>query len=265
MRAAGGEGPAPAGARSGFTLVELLTVIAIVALLAALLWPGLTGAAARARAAMCASNLRQLQMAHWLYLHDHGGRWFPYREEVPEGTLWYWGLERGGAVAVGAEGRRSLDKTRARLWPYLQQVGGIEICPAMPYNAPYFKRKFEIASYGYALNAYMIAGIPISDNSGVLRLHQVRQPSEVVSWADSAQINTWQAPASPGNPMLEEWYYLDGSPPPKWHFRHRRRLNAAFADGSVRALAPHTLDPRCDGLVGYVEPVGHLNFLRTNR
>ncbi len=248
--------------RRAFTLIELLVVIAIIALLSTLMFPSAQQAVARGRATMCASNLRQMQLAFLLCLNDRAGRWFPYREDRPEGTLWYWGLEVAGG---GAEGERRLDKQRARLWPYLQQAGGVEICPALPYNAPYFKRKFEIASYGYALNAFMLAGLPLCENSGVNRLHQVTRPSETIAWADAAQINTWQAPASPTRPMLEEWYYLDGFPPPKWHFRHRQTLNAAFADGSVRALPPHALDPRCDGLVGYLEPVGQFNRLRTNQ
>ncbi len=249
--------------KAAFTLIELLTVIAIVSILAALFWPALGQALRRGKATLCAHNLRQLNLAHGMYLDDHGGRWFPWREEIPEGALWYWGLERGGAVAVGAEGRRSLDKTRARLWPYVQQVGGVELCPAFPFEAPYFKRKFEIASYGYALNSFMIAGLYLSEYSGIRRREQVARPSMTIAWADSAQINTWQAPASPSNPMLEEWYCLDNSPPPKWHFRHDRRLNAAFADGSVRSFTPHQLDARCDGRVGYLEPIGQMDWLKT--
>ena len=44
---------------AGFTLVELLVVIAIIALLAALLLPALSQARQQARTARCVSNLRQ--------------------------------------------------------------------------------------------------------------------------------------------------------------------------------------------------------------
>src|SRR5438093_363400 len=55
---------------SGFTLIELLVVIAIIAILAALLLPALSQARESARAAACASNLRQLSVAVHLYAGD---------------------------------------------------------------------------------------------------------------------------------------------------------------------------------------------------
>lgn len=64
--------------RSGFTLVELLVVIGIIAILVAILLPALQKARDHAMRAACLSNLRQLgQVAH-LYAVDNKG-WFPYR------------------------------------------------------------------------------------------------------------------------------------------------------------------------------------------
>lgn len=57
--------------RRAFTLVEILVVIAIVAVLAGLLFPALTRTVASSRAAACVSNLRQLGSALNLYLAEH--------------------------------------------------------------------------------------------------------------------------------------------------------------------------------------------------
>jgi len=55
----------------GFTLVELLVVIAVIAILAALLLPALAKAKASAQSAACKSNLRQLGIALTVYIGDY--------------------------------------------------------------------------------------------------------------------------------------------------------------------------------------------------
>ncbi len=75
----------------GFSLIELLVVVAVIAILAALLLPVLGQAKDKAKRAACMSNLRQIGVAFALYLSEQQDR-FPDRRDLKQ-SLGYqpWG------------------------------------------------------------------------------------------------------------------------------------------------------------------------------
>jgi prepilin-type N-terminal cleavage/methylation domain-containing protein len=60
--------------KKGFTLVELLVVITIIALLLAILLPALKFAKERAMRVQCGSNLKQMGIANALYAGAYDGK-----------------------------------------------------------------------------------------------------------------------------------------------------------------------------------------------
>jgi prepilin-type N-terminal cleavage/methylation domain-containing protein/prepilin-type processing-associated H-X9-DG protein len=63
-----------AGRTGAFTLVELLTVIAIIGILAAMLLPAVTSAKAKAKRIQCVANLQEIGVAFHVFLHDHDSK-----------------------------------------------------------------------------------------------------------------------------------------------------------------------------------------------
>ena len=107
----------------GFTLVELLVVIAVIAMLMAILLPALRKARQLAQRVRCGSNLRQLAMGWRLYLDDNDG-YFPARNR--RNAHFYY----GGWIGEQNEGNRYFNRIM-RLDPNLPTPHQAEVfhCP----------------------------------------------------------------------------------------------------------------------------------------
>jgi prepilin-type N-terminal cleavage/methylation domain-containing protein/prepilin-type processing-associated H-X9-DG protein len=238
--------------RRAFTLLELLVSMAIVAVLAVLLLAALARMRSIGQSAHCANSLRQLGVATQLYLTDNDRRFFSYSKVVKEGRLWYFGLE--GTSTLGQhEGDRDVDVTKSPLYPYVQTVGGIEICPAFPYGLSMWKPKYRGASWGYGFNTTL----------SNVKATNIATPSRVILFGDCAQVNTFQSPASSAKPMLEEFYMIESNFR-TIHFRHGAHANLLFLDGHIEAMRiyPGTLDERLpEAQCGRVTPLGSREYL----
>jgi prepilin-type N-terminal cleavage/methylation domain-containing protein/prepilin-type processing-associated H-X9-DG protein len=104
----------------GFTLIEVLVVVAIIALLVAILLPSLDRARATARMAQCQSNLKQLMTAFVMYGNETKGR-LPGNAYDQEADWLGWNNWTGGH-----RGRQPEDGT---IWKYMGKAKGAYHCP----------------------------------------------------------------------------------------------------------------------------------------
>lgn len=240
---------------NGFTLIELLVVIAVMAILAAMLLPVLNRCKMSAQRAACQSNLRQLGLAAQLYWTDNRGNSFHYSSPTNTGALYWFGWIN----TTLPEGQRPFDLSAGALYPYIQN-SHVRICPSLAWWSPQFKRKGTSVIFSYGCNSFVFGG----PGHKTLGESNISHMSETALFADSAQVNDFQAPASHSNPMFEEWYYVDletnyDSPHnyPNAQFRHMHTANVVFADGhvGVERPVPGSIDPRLpDQWIGQLQP-----------
>jgi len=218
-----------------FTLVELLTVISIIAMLLGIILPALGMARGQAKKVVCSSNLSQLGLAFSMYLNDYGRKVFPLaqygRDDSGQiGTFYYFGFEPGSASTL-PEGSRPLFRKYAKLYPYIRQYDSVEICPAFPYGSSKYKPKYNTKWMTYGINSKLSADLREPGKEIVNLDKYPGGVSDVLIFADSAQVNNFQFPASPTNPMFEEWHYVEPLGALFVHFRHNLKANILFGDG----------------------------------
>lgn len=235
--------PSPAA----FTLLELLVVIAVVALLIGLLLPALGKARDTAKAAVCQSNARQMAIALTAYTSDYRGRYVTYAYVADGGVYWWFGFEPGGP---GAGTQRPLDKTRSPLAPYfggdIQQ--GLQ-CPAFPRSDSRFVPKFAQSSAHYGYNGGLVWPSPFGAQPRTAQ--DVVQPAAVMAFADAVHQESPTQFLEPHELALRRTGKLSGT----GHFRHDARAHVAYLDGHVDALAAlwNTYETFADAVVGNLD------------
>lgn len=103
--------------RAAFTLIELLTVIAIIGILAAILIPTVGKVRATAKKAACASNLRQVGMAVLAFAIENKDG-LPGYDKITDNTGTYYGLGRTASPRWWVESGQPTRDLSAQLLPY---------------------------------------------------------------------------------------------------------------------------------------------------
>jgi len=179
----------------GFTLLELLIVIAIIAILASLLLPALGKAKESAKQIKCGSNLKQIGAGHFMYVADYDG-WFPSLFKGTAISSW-WDYEWQYLISGYVENK----KTPAGS----QILSRLFDCPGTStFTGSYFDSD-------YSQNYYF--GYKIS----LLKLPSIKKASKLIMVCDSD-----------GNGNFDGWArnitYLPGN-------LHRGGASAVFSDG----------------------------------
>lgn len=230
--------------QSAFTLVELLVVTATIIVLCAVAAPAVWGAYKTSSLAVSANNIRQLAAGGAAYLGDNDYRFWPYRRDGSvdgtKGAVWWFGFESGKSLGK-PEGQRTIDMDNGPLGPYVPR--NIAPDPSFGFTGKPFKPKYRHGYIGIGYNV-LLAGTNgwLPSGGPPVRYWELRHPEKTVVFATAAQINTFQKPASPRNPMIEEFYGFDDDRGkiPSVHFRHAGSAMVAYATGAAGFLP---LDP----------------------
>jgi len=220
--------------KNAFTLIELLMVIAIIALLIAILVPTFQKVRRQARAVICQSNLRQWGTVLALYADEHEGR-LPILSGST--VLWFF---RGSWVPEG-------DPNRPRVFQKVV-TKGIACCPMAvkirPGPASGFSGGMRWAS-GSTFEAWKITSPP-PPFRGSYGFNVTAWPKSIDTYLNRGQSNIPVILDSPER----MGQHINTEPPPRWERegvkaigsqtfcinRHNGHVNSLFLDWSVRRV-----------------------------
>jgi prepilin-type N-terminal cleavage/methylation domain-containing protein len=221
-----GHHPGPKTSPFGFSLVEMLVVIAIISLLLSILTPSLMKVKSMARRVKCAHNLKQIHLAMNMYLNANDNT-YPCAEDPVSTQPFYW-------LWMGRGWRRVVQ-------PYLDPSIDVNnpsvlLCPSDRTDPA----KFESTSYAYSMTFY----------------HSPEQIDSMSSTEDTyknPQLSIAQKSFSVAKPsgkiLIGEWFsnHVPVSDEKGW-WNWQGCRNFLFADGQVQFLKATEIRPARDGL-----------------
>ncbi|MGZ0655462.1 type II secretion system protein [Coraliomargarita sp. W4R72] len=207
---------------SAFTLIELLTVIAIIAVLAGILIPTIGRVRVSAESSKCVSNLRNIGVGALGFAASNNGRYPTLRGATEPGAAW--------------EGPFWTDQIE----PYVGSKSGADLkqqnmTDTSSFYCPSAELHHAISDYG--VNQAVIIE-PDSENSPGLPTVRVQDPSRVIFavdcgriWQGTQEIGSWTIPTAwVANPASAPWQATGPQP------FHGDSLNVLYCDGSVVSM-----------------------------
>lgn len=237
---------------TGFTLTEVLIVILIIAILAALLFPLASGMREKARAAVCAQNLKQIGIGLHAHISENSGR-FPNGAAFTSfnkddagnslGISWY-------DAAAQNMGRENYSKRFND--PQAEPLPDVFGCPS-GHGKPYLPEWPYTGDY--AGNLYL--GQP---NHKVMTLSAIKQPSSTPYVQDTVCQNNFGVAIFAKGASKQAWKNKSKTQDPAFADRHGGSGNILWVDGHVSPMKySEYMDYATDPARG-----GTYNFVRGN-
>jgi prepilin-type N-terminal cleavage/methylation domain-containing protein/prepilin-type processing-associated H-X9-DG protein len=239
-----------------FTLVELLVVISIIAILAAMLLPALSRARSAADATVCRNNLRQILVGMSMYVQE--SKTYP-GETGPNA------FQLLVPFVLAPWPSNNVDQPSSS-GHYLGSIRSVWACPGYNRIQGVFLGNFGSAGTSYGYNAFgqtdsneKLHGLGVDNTDGLnwqaVRESQVRSPSDMIAFGDSVPMwdfPNWSGAWVNGDPRLDNGivritgtplaaYLTQGSPPRTpiertFDKRHGGRWNIGFCDCHIEYL-----------------------------